>query len=98
MNWDQIEGNWKQAMAEVKQKWAKLTDDDVVLIRGKRDELIDKIQERYGIAKEVAEKQVEQFIRTYKTAQSRTRSERGAIAPIRTLGATPASRHHIRAG
>ena len=42
MSWDQIEGNWKQAMAEVKQKWAKLTDDDVVLIRGKRDELIGK--------------------------------------------------------
>ena len=72
MNWDEIEGNWKQALAEVKQKWAKLTNDDVVLIRGKRDELIGKIQERYGIAKEAAEKQVEQFIRAYKTAQSRT--------------------------
>ena len=72
MNWDQIEGHWKQALAEVRQKWAKLTDDDVVLIRGKRDELIGKIQERYGIAKEVAEKQVEQFLGAYKTAQSRT--------------------------
>jgi uncharacterized protein YjbJ (UPF0337 family) len=46
MNWDQIEGSWKQAMAKVKQKWAKLTDDDVLLIRGKRDQLVGKIQER----------------------------------------------------
>ena len=75
MNWDEIEGNWKQALAEVKQKWAKLTNDDVVLIRGKRDELIGKIQERYGIAKEAAEEQVAQFIRAYKTAQSRTREK-----------------------
>jgi uncharacterized protein YjbJ (UPF0337 family) len=67
MNWDQIEGNWKQAMAQVKQKWAKFTDDDVVLIRGKRDELVGKIQERYGVAKEAAERQVDEFIRDYKT-------------------------------
>ena len=75
MNWDQMEGNWKQAMAEVKRKWAKLTDNDILLIRDKRDQLIGKIQERYGIAKEAAEKQLEQFIRAYKTAQSRTRQK-----------------------
>jgi len=75
MNWDQIEGNWKQAMAEVKQKWAKLTDDDILLIRGNRDQLIGKIQERYGIAKEAAEEQVDQFIRAYKSAKTRTREK-----------------------
>jgi uncharacterized protein YjbJ (UPF0337 family) len=75
MNWDQIEGNWKQAMAEVKQKWAQLTDDDILLIRGKRDQLIAKIQERYEIAKEAAEEQVDQFIRAYKAAKTRTREK-----------------------
>ena len=78
MNWDQIEGNWKRAMAEVKQKWAKLTDDDILLIRGKRDQLIGKIQERYGIAKEAAEEQVDQFIRAYKSAKTRAREKVGA--------------------
>lgn len=75
MNWDQIEGSWKQAMAKVKQKWAKLTDDDVLLIRGKHDQLVGKIQERYGIAKDAAEHQVDEFIRTYETAPSGTREE-----------------------
>jgi len=70
MNWDQMEGHWKQAMAEVKQKWAKLTDDDILLIRGKRDQLIGRIQERYGIAKQAAEEQVDQFIRAYKSAKA----------------------------
>ena len=75
MNWDQMEGNWKQAIDLVRQKWAKLTDDEVVLIRGKRDELIGKIQERYGIAKEAAEEQVEQFIRAYNTAKSKAQQK-----------------------
>ena len=75
MNRDQMEGNWKQVMAEVKQKWAKLTHDDILVIRGKRDQLIGKIQERYGIAKEAAEEQVDQFIRAYKSAKTRTREK-----------------------
>jgi uncharacterized protein YjbJ (UPF0337 family) len=75
MNRDQMEGNWKQVMAEVKQKWAKLTHDDILVIRGKRDQLIGKIQERYGIAKQAAEEQVDQFIRAYKSAKTRTREK-----------------------
>ena len=70
MNWDQIAGNWKQATAKVKQHWAKLTDDDIALIRGRRDELVGKIQERYGVAKEAAEKQVDEFIHAYNTAKA----------------------------
>ena len=67
MNWDQIEGKWKQAAGKVKEKWGKLTDDDLNVIRGKRDQLVGIIQERYGIAKDVAQKQVDEFTRAYKT-------------------------------
>jgi uncharacterized protein YjbJ (UPF0337 family) len=63
MNWDKIEGNWKQFTARIKQKWAKLTDDDLALIGGKKDELLGKIQERYGYAKDRAEQDVDDFIR-----------------------------------
>jgi uncharacterized protein YjbJ (UPF0337 family) len=58
MNWDQIQGKWKQLRASVKVRWAKLTDSDVELINGRREQLVGLIQERYGIAKEQAEKQV----------------------------------------
>lgn len=65
MNWDQIKGDWKQAQGKVKQQWGKLTDDDLTYAAGKRDELVDKIQERYGIAKDEADKQVTDWERTY---------------------------------
>ncbi len=59
MNWNEIEGNWKQFTGKVKEKWGNLTDDDLDTINGKRDQLIGKIQAKYGIAREEAEKQVE---------------------------------------
>ena len=58
MNWDVIEGNWKQAVGQAKQQWGKLTDDDLDIVAGRRDQLAGKIQERYGIAKDEAEKQL----------------------------------------
>lgn len=58
MNWDQIQGNWKQVMGKAREQWAKLTDDDLMAIEGHREKLAGKIQERYGIAKEEVEKQV----------------------------------------
>ncbi|MBI3802981.1 MAG: CsbD family protein [Nitrospirae bacterium] len=61
MNSDQIEGNWKQFKGKIKEKWGKLTDDDIQVISGKRDTLIGKLQERYGIAKEEAEAQLKAF-------------------------------------
>lgn len=61
MNWDQIQGNWKQMTGKVKAKWGKLTDDDLTVIAGKRDELAGIIQERYGYAKEQAEKELDEF-------------------------------------
>jgi uncharacterized protein YjbJ (UPF0337 family) len=66
MNWDTIEGKWKQSAGAVKEKWGKLTDDDLTVIAGKKDQLVGKIQERYGIARDAAEKQVNEFTSTYK--------------------------------
>ena len=61
MNWDQIAGNWKQIKGVVREKWGKLTDDDMDVIAGKRDILLGKIQERHGIAREEAEKQLKDW-------------------------------------
>lgn len=64
--WMKIEGNWNQFAGKVKQRWGKLTDDDLAVIKGQRQELVGKIQERYGIAKAEAEKQVEQWEKVQK--------------------------------
>jgi uncharacterized protein YjbJ (UPF0337 family) len=61
MNSDQLEGKWKQLKGSVKEKWGKLTDDDLDVIAGKRDQLQGKIQERYGITKEEAAKQIREW-------------------------------------
>jgi len=61
MNWDRIEGNWKQVKGRAKEQWGKLTDDQLDVIAGKRDQLLGKIQEAYGIGKDEAERQVRQF-------------------------------------
>ena len=58
MNWDRIEGNWKQLTGKAQVQWGKLTNDDVDVIAGKREQLSGKIQERYGVAKDEAEKQI----------------------------------------
>ena len=63
MNWDQVEGNWKQYSGKVKDKWGKLTDDDLTRIAGKRDQLLGRLQELYGIRREEAEKQVNEWER-----------------------------------
>jgi uncharacterized protein YjbJ (UPF0337 family) len=58
MNWNRIEGNWKQVKGKVQEQWGKLTDDDFDVVGGRREQLAGKIQERYGIAKDEAEKQI----------------------------------------
>lgn len=63
MNWDRIEGGWKQMTGKAKEQWGKLTDDDMTEIAGKRDILIGKIQSKYGLAKDEAERQVDDFAR-----------------------------------
>lgn len=58
MNKDTIKGNWAQFKGKIREQWGKLTDDDIDVIAGKRDQLLGKIQERHGIAKDEAEKQL----------------------------------------
>ena len=62
MNWDRVEGNWKQFTGKVKEKWGKLTDDDLQVINGEQDQLVGRIQERYGVAKDEAQKQVKNWV------------------------------------
>jgi uncharacterized protein YjbJ (UPF0337 family) len=64
MNEDRIRGNWLQFKGKVKEKWGKLTDDDLDVIEGRSEQLIGKLEERYGIAREEAEKQFKEFLRT----------------------------------
>lgn len=65
MNDDRMEGNWKQFKGKVKEQWGKLTDDDLDVISGKRDQLSGKIQERHGIAKDEADRQIRDFETRY---------------------------------
>ena len=59
MNWDRIEGNWKQFKGSIKQQWGKLTDDELDQLAGHRDKLVGKLQERYGMSKDEADKQAD---------------------------------------
>ena len=67
MNWDVVKGNWKQFTGKVKQKWGKLTDDDLTAIGGKRDELVGRLQKHYGYAKDEAERELDDFTRSLDT-------------------------------
>jgi uncharacterized protein YjbJ (UPF0337 family) len=66
MNWDRIEGNWKQFAGQARQKFGKLTDSDWQMVKGKKDELSGRIQERYGIAKDEADRQADEWATTLK--------------------------------
>jgi uncharacterized protein YjbJ (UPF0337 family) len=61
MDWNRVEGNWKQLKGKFKEQWGNLTDDDLTAIGGKRDQLEGKIQERYGIQKDAARKQIDEW-------------------------------------
>ncbi len=62
MNWNSIEGNWKQYQGKVKQQWGKLTDDDLTVIKGRRDELEGRLQAHYGYAKEKVQAEVDRWM------------------------------------
>lgn len=64
MNWDRIEGQWKQLKGKMTEQWGKLTDDDLDVVAGRRDQLAGKLQERYGYAKDEAERQVAEWQRS----------------------------------
>jgi len=63
MNWDRIEGNWKQFKGRAKMQWGKLTDDDLEVVSGRREELAGRIQARYGVAREEAHRQIEDWMK-----------------------------------
>ena len=68
MNWDQIEGKWKQLTGSAQEQWGKLTSDDLTTLTGQKDQLVGKIQERYGFAKAEAEEQAERWSRALDAA------------------------------
>ena len=64
MNWDQIAGSWQEFQGKVREKWGKLTDDDLNVVAGKRDQLAGILQRHYGLAKDEAEKELDQFAKS----------------------------------
>ena len=79
MDWNRVEGNWKQVKGQVKEKWGKLTDDDLTQINGRRDQLEGKIQERYGVAR----------IRSRRTSTLGTTPRAGSLPRRYCIGARP---------
>ncbi|MCU0227577.1 MAG: CsbD family protein [Bryobacterales bacterium] len=69
MNWDQIEGNWKQFVGAARGKWAELTDDDLESARGSREQFEGMLQERFGAAKDAVRSEVDEFLRSWKAAE-----------------------------
>ena len=63
MNWDEIEGNWKKFRGEIKERWGRLTDDNLDVIQGRRDKLAGELQRVYGIEKEEAEREIDDFLK-----------------------------------
>jgi len=80
MNWDQVEGKWKQMKGSVRTRWGKLTDDDLEMIKGQKDQLVGKIQERYGIQKDEAQRQVEDWNRTLDEENDNQRTQQRKVS------------------
>ena len=71
MNWDQVEGNWKQFKGKVQQQWGKLTDDDLDRVEGRRVEMVGRLQERYGHTKDQAERELDRWATELEDIQTR---------------------------
>jgi uncharacterized protein YjbJ (UPF0337 family) len=76
MNWDQMEGKWKQMKGGVKKQWGKLTDDDLQYMAGSKDQFVGRLQERYGIAKEDAQAQADRWLQAQAEDQPHTTTRR----------------------
>ena len=76
MNWTQVEGKWDQLKGRLRTQWGKLTDDDVEGLAGKRDELSGKLVERYGIAKENAESQIDEWLARVDDSNDKAKTNR----------------------
>jgi uncharacterized protein YjbJ (UPF0337 family) len=88
MNWQQIEDQWGQLTTQASAKWLKLTDEDLAHIAGKQERLISKLQERYGVLKDDAEKQVHQWFTKLYLAQDKARSALARAMPVPTTKPT----------
>jgi uncharacterized protein YjbJ (UPF0337 family) len=77
MNWDLLEGSWKQYKGQIREKWGKLTDDDLDVINGKREQLIGLIQHHYGIAKDMAERQTDEFLKGFNESDAQHNNKNG---------------------
>lgn len=75
MNWDQIEGKWKQYAGKAKAKWGKFTDNDMQTLSGKKEQLVGLVQERYGIARDEAERQVSEWGNSFSDDNAAQREE-----------------------
>ena len=76
MNWDQVAGSWKQTKGKIREKWGKLTDDDLDVIAGKRDQLVGRLQERYGMARDEAQREADSYVAGL--SEGRTEARRAA--------------------
>ena len=70
MNWNQVEGSWHQIKGKVREQWGRLTDDDVDTLGGKREKLAGKIQERYGISLEEADREIREWMDLLEVSRS----------------------------
>jgi uncharacterized protein YjbJ (UPF0337 family) len=64
MNWDRVQGNWKQLTGKIKKQWGELTDDDITAINGRRDQLEGRLQERYGYTKDEVRQDIDDWLDT----------------------------------
>lgn len=78
MNWDQVEGKVKQWMGSAKQRWGKFTDEELKQFSGKRDEIVGKLQEKYGWTREQAEKDYDEWRESTEKETPRTRTSGGS--------------------
>jgi uncharacterized protein YjbJ (UPF0337 family) len=76
MNWDQMEGKWKQMKGMARKQWGKLTDDDLEFMAGSKDQFVGRLQERYGIAKEVAQKQTDDWLQAQAETEPKVATHR----------------------
>lgn len=79
MNWNEIQGQWNQVKGKAREKWGKLTDDDIQVIAGKKDQFLGKLQERYGMARNQAEKELDAWAQgLQETQKPRTQTSGGS--------------------
>lgn len=93
MNWEQVEGDWKSFKGKVREQWNKLTDDDVGVVAGQKDQLVGAIQKRYGVAKEEAHTQLNSWLTSLKekidTGTEETKDDLAAKKRMQNEGPSP---------